>query len=126
MTAIDSDQPNPDALQQQALALLRKSPVTVAIDHLDLDLGPARLRGGGSVQIAAPNAISGEGRISIVGLDALMKQATTVPELKPALPVLIMMKGLGQQQGDTTVWRIRYSGNKVMVNGNDLSAMIPG
>ncbi len=124
--AIDSDQPDPDALQAQALALLKKSPVTVAIDHLDLDLGPARLRGGGSVRISAPNAIAGQGTISIVGLDALVKQATTVPQLKLALPVLIMMKGLGQQQGDATTWRIRYSGNKIMVNDNDLSAMLQG
>ena len=124
--AIDSDQPDPDALQAQALALLKKSPVTVALDHLDLDLGPARLRGGGSVRISAPNAITGQGTVSIVGFDALMKQAATVPEMKPALPVLIMMKGLGKQEGDATTWRIRYSGNKVMVNDNDLSAMLQG
>ena len=126
MTAIDSDQPDPAQLQEQALALLRKSPVTVAIDHLDLDLGPARLHGGGRVDISAPNAIRGQGTVSVVGLDALMQQATTVPELKPALPVLIMMKGLGQQQGNATVWRIRYAANKVMVNDNDLTALLQG
>ena len=126
LAAIDADQPDPDALEEQALALLQKSPMTVAVDNLDLDLGPARLHGGGGVRISAPDEISGEGTISIVGLDALMKQATRVPELKPALPVLIMMKGLGQQQGNATIWRISYSGDKVMVNDNDLSTMLPG
>jgi hypothetical protein len=126
MAAIDSDQPDPDALQAQALALLKKSPVTVAIDHLDLDLGPAKLHGGGGVEISAPDRMTGDGTVSIVGLDALMKQAATVPDLKAALPVLIMLKGLGHQQGNTTTWRIRYAGDKVMVNDTDLSAMLPG
>jgi hypothetical protein len=54
------------------------------------------------------------------------KSAATVPELKPALPILIMMKGLGQQEGNSTTWRITYSGNKIMVNDNDLSSMLPG
>jgi hypothetical protein len=40
--------------------------------------------------------------------------------------VLIMMKGLAQQQGNATIWRISYSGDKIMVNDNDLSTMLPG
>ncbi len=126
LAAIDSDQPDPDQLQEQALALLQKSPVTVAVDNVELDLGPARLHGGGGVRISAPDAISGEGTISVVGLDALMKRATTVPDLKPALPVLIMLKGLGHQEGNSTTWRISYAGDKVMVNDNDLSGMLQG
>ena len=126
LATIDSDQPDPDEFQEQAMALLQKSPVTVAVDNLDLDLGPARLHGAGGVRISAPDAISGDGTISVAGLDALMKRAMTVPELKPALPVLIMMKGLGEQQGNTTTWRISYSDDKVMVNDNDLSAMLQG
>lgn len=126
LRAIDSDEPNGAELSEQAAALLQRSPVTIGLDSLDLELGPARLHGSGGVEISGPDQVSGEGRITMIGLDALMRSAATVPELKAALPVLIMAKGLGQQEGNATTWRVTYSGNKIMVNDNDLSAMLPG
>ena len=41
-------------------------------------------------------------------------------------PVLLMLKGLGEQKGTETVWRITYAANKVLVNGQDLSALLSG
>jgi len=110
----------------QATALLHTAPVTVGLDDVEIDLGPARLRGGGELRIAAADEMSGEADITITGLDALIRQAAAIPQMKQALPVLIMLKGLGRQDGNATRWKITYSGKKVMVNGNDLSALLPG
>ena len=62
----------------------------------------------------------------MTGLDELIKRSSTTPELKQAGPVLIMLKGLGKPDGKQMVWKIAYDGGKMMVNGNDLSGMIPG
>jgi hypothetical protein len=126
LRAIDSDAANGNELSNQATALLRRAPVTVGVDDVELDLGAARLRGGGELRIAAANNMSGEAEITVTGLDALIRQASATAELKQGLPFLVMLKGLGRQDGDDTHWKISYSGKKVMVNDNDLSAMLPG
>ena len=122
---IDSDQANDD-MNAQAMALLRKSPVTVGLDSVEIDIAQARLRGSGELHIAAAKQMSGTADITVFGMDALMKQAGSVPELKQGLPFLIMVKGFGKQEGNSTSWKITYSGKKIMVNDNDLSGMLPG
>jgi len=126
LRAIDSDGTNANELTDQAMALLRKAPVTVGLDGVEIDLGSARLRGGGEVRIAAANDMTGHADIVVIGLDALIKQASAVRELKQGLPFLIMVKGFGKQEGNATSWKITYTGKKIMVNDNDLSAMLPG
>ena len=125
LRAIDSDGANAGELVEQATALLHKAPVTVGVDNVELDLGSSRLRGGGEVRIAAANEMSGHADITVVGLDGLMKQVAAVPELKQAMPFLILAKGLGHQEGNATSWKIVYSGKKITVNDNDLSSMLP-
>lgn len=125
LRAIDSDGTHGDELNEQAMALLKKAPATVGVDGLDVDLGPAHIRGNGEMRIAAANDMSGHADITVIGLDALIKQAGTVPELKSGVPVLLVMKGFGVQEGNATKWKITYNGKKIMVNDNDLSAMLP-
>jgi hypothetical protein len=126
LRAIDSDGTHGDELTEQAMALLRKAPATVGVDGVDIDLGPAHLRGSGEMRIAAANDMSGHADITVIGLDALIKQASAVPELKSGVPFLLMAKGFGVQEGNATRWKISYSGKKIMVNDNDLSSMLPG
>ena len=125
LRAIDSDGTNDNALMDDATQLLRKSPLTVGLDDVAFDLGPAHLNGSGEVHVAAKNQMTGEADITVTGLDALIQQAASMPEMKQALPILIMLKGLGRQNGDATHWKITYNARKILVNGNDLSAMLP-
>jgi len=129
LRAIDSpDDNNSEQLQAEAKGLMRQGPLTFGLDDVTLDLGPARLTASGEVQVPAPEPeeISGHADISATGLDALVKQAHTQPDLRRALPVLIMLKGLGEQDGEATVWHVTYRDRQWLVNGNDLTQMVPG
>jgi hypothetical protein len=123
--AVDSDGADP-VLQAQAEDLLQKGPITVGLDDLALDFGPVALKGAGAMQIASRQSYTGEAHFSATGMDEMIRRAGGTPELQQAVPVLILLKGIGQQEGDKMVWNISYQGGKIMVNGNDLSQMIPG
>lgn len=124
-TAIDSaDRPDYDATAD-GMALLADHPVTIAIDELVLDAGPAHLTGTGELAVASPSDATGKGELKLTGLDALIKLTGTDPALKMAMPVLIFLKGIGEVRGKEVVWKITYADDKVLVNGTDLSAMIP-
>ena len=125
LRAADSDGKDPQ-LQADAMALLEKGPVVAGLDDLSLDFGPATLKGSGEVRISGINQYQGEAHFAATGLDALIKQANTVPELKQAGPVLFLLKGMGRQDGANTVWDVTYRDSKVLVNGNDLAGMLGG
>jgi len=36
-----------------------------------------------------------------------------------------MLKGIGEQKGDTTTWNVTYADGHTEVNGTDLSALMP-
>ena len=43
--------------------------------------------------------------------------------LAQVLPALVFAKGIGRNVGDKVVWDVTYLGDKLLVNGTDLSAM---
>ncbi len=112
-------------IEVQAMALLAANPVALGIEDLLLDVGPMRLKGTGSLEVAGIDELSGEAELRATGFDALIRRANAVPELKAAAPVLIFLKGIGKQEGTETVWSITYSDNKVLVNDTDLSDLMP-
>ncbi len=121
------DDPNAaDDSMQVAAALLAKGPLVLGVKDIAVDLGPATLSGGGAVTVKSVADYSGAGEFHATGLDELIQKANATPELKQAAPGLVFLKGLGKQEGKITVWKIRYAGNKLFVNDNDMSAMIPG
>ena len=114
------------ALEAQGEALLHDGPLTIGIDELAVDAGPAQLQGKGEVRVVAADNVAGEARIRATGLEALIRLAGQVPELKAALPVLFFLKGIGEPDGDATVWNLEYRDGKFLVNGTDFSKMMPG
>jgi len=114
-----------DSLQAEALGLLAKGPLKIGLEDVAIDLGAATLKANGSVTIAAVDDIKGSARIDAVGLDTLIHSANTVPQLASAAPFLIMLKGIGEQKGDTTTWNVTYADGHTEVNGTDLSALMP-
>jgi hypothetical protein len=110
---------------RMAAALLAKAPLMLGIDTLSVDFGPARLTGTGDLQMVSPADISGEAELRMTGLDQLLQAATGTPALRRAGPVLIFLKGIGKVDGNATVWKIIYRNGEMMVNGTDISAMVP-
>jgi hypothetical protein len=121
-TAIENDGQDFEA---QAATLLAANPVALGIEDLLIDLGPMRLKGSGSVEVARLDELGGEAVLRATGFDALIRRANAVPELKMAAPVLIFLKGIATQEGTETVWRITYADRKVLVNDTDLSDLLP-
>lgn len=109
-----------------AAELLDKGPVRVAIGNIGFDLGPATVSGGGGVDIVSPVAFTGGANFRMTGLDALIRKANGTPELQQAAPMLIFLKGIGRQEGEATVWKIRYADNKLFVNDTDMTGMMHG
>ncbi len=123
--AIDSDGTDDDALTQEAMGLMAKGPLTIGIDDLSLDMGPGQLSGSGTVALSSPVDYVAQAALRLKGFDALMKDAQTRPELAQAAPVMIFLKGIGKPDGDSIVWNISFQDKKLLVNGTDLSQMMP-
>ena len=123
--AIDSNGSDDDELTQMAIGLLAKGPLSVGLDDLSLDMGPGSLKGSGAVQVSSPTDFVAQAALRLTGYDALMHDAAIRPELKPAGPVMIFLKGIGKQEGDAIVWNISFQDKTLLVNGTDLSSMIP-
>ncbi len=124
--AIDTAGDDDADMAGAVLELLADQPAVVTLDTIDIEVGGARLRGTGSARVSSPSEVSGKAELRMTGLDALMRTVAKVPEAAMAGPVLLMLKGLGEQNGAETVWRVSYAANKMMVNGQDVSALMAG
>jgi hypothetical protein len=124
LAAIDTDG-NDAVLAPQGRALLHDGPLVIGLDEVSADVGPASLKAEGEMRIAGENDVQGEARITVTGMEALLHSAQAVPEIGPALPALIFLKGIGRTDGDTTVWRVAYHDKRLTVNGTDMSKMMP-
>lgn len=113
-------------LGEEALQLLADNPVTIGIDELLVELGVARLGGTGQLQVASATEITGAAELRMKGIDALIRLIGQLPEARAAMPVAVVLKGIGKVEGEETVWRIAYADGRATVNGTDLSTLMPG
>jgi hypothetical protein len=113
-------------LEEQANALLENGPLAVGMDDFTADFGPATLAAGGEMRVTGPSRVAGEAHIAVRGLDRLLRDVTADPDLQQAAPVLIFLKGIGQQDGPETVWNLAYSDGHLIVNGTDMTQMMGG
>lgn len=114
------------ALMPGMIQMMADGPIGVGIDELLVDLGTSKLTGTGKVEIASPGDIVGHAEIHLRGLDALLRQVNATPQTKQAAPALIFLKGIGEQNGEDTMWVVEYQDSKLTVNGTDMSGMMPG
>lgn len=124
--AIDNAGSDDFDMASEAMQLLAGNPAVVSLDALDIDLGASRLRATGQMAVASPEDVTGKGEVRVTGLDALIRTVNKAPEAAMVGPVLLMLKGLGEQKGAETVWRITYAANKMLVNDQDVAAMFGG
>ena len=117
--------PDPARLEPQVQALFAQGSLTVGIEALTVDIGPAEFTGAGSVLLLSPTEREGQARIVATGFDALIDQARADPRVSAALPMLILARGLAKPDGDRLVWAIATDrSGKATVNGVDFAGMI--
>ncbi|HET7882276.1 MAG TPA: hypothetical protein VFL55_15425 [Acetobacteraceae bacterium] len=123
--AVDAteDGANASSLEPDITAIFAHGGVKLALDTLAFDIGPAKVEGSGQVTALSPDTWHGEAHVTATGLDDLASLARTNPDLKEALPALIMLRGLGKPDGKKLVWDIVSDGPSVQVNGLDLSQL---
>jgi len=91
----------------------------LGIDALDFDVGPAQVKGHGSVIALSPTDLRGTARVTVTGFDALADRMRDDPQLQQALPFMIVARGLARTEGGTLVWDIVFTPDGVTVNGVD-------
>jgi hypothetical protein len=113
-TAPDVD---PAMLQSQATALLATPGAKAAIEALAFDVGPLRVRGSARFVPRVNGEIGADVHISAIGVDALLAQMQSKPNMQGALPMLFLAKGMGRVQGENVVWDVALGGGPITING---------
>lgn len=125
LQAIDGDAGSTPDMASDAAALLGGGPLHIGLDKLAMDLGPAELQATGGFEKAAANSTTGQAHIVATGFDALISKVSAAAELRRVLPMLFLLKGVARQDGDRSVWDVKYENGKLTVNDMDLSALAP-
>lgn len=115
-----------DGISARAISLAADGTAQVGIDTLAIELGAARLEGNGHMRLLAPDQPAGKAHVTLTGIDDLMAQASHNPTLQPAVPVLVMLRGLAKPEGKLLVWNVSYTPERTLVNGVDLKQMFGG
>ena len=124
--AVDAQPEKPD-FDTEMETVLAAGKAVVGIDNIALDIGPMQLKGGGEIAIAGMADFTGAAELRATGLDALIRRVNATPSLKQAAPVLIFLKGIGEQEGADLVWKITAQDGAIEVNGTSLSDLgFPG
>lgn len=122
---LDSTRDGADSakLEADAAALFTEGGATIGLDALSIELADLRIEGSGRLRMLVPGQASVEGRLSALGLDAMMQQAGKDPELQMVMPFLAIIRGLGRAEGERMVWDLALTRDQAMVNGVDVMRM---
>jgi len=116
----------PSRLGPQVDTLLSHGGITVGFETLAFDIGPAKFSGRGKVLVHSSADQTGQAEIEASGFDALMQKVQKDPALSEGFPVLVLARGLARPSGDRLVWTIDLQGDRLTVNGTDLSSVLGG
>ncbi len=124
---IDNPSFGADNLSDAVVALLSHGPVRLSLDGSDVDLGPTHLHATGAIATSSLRLhdATGTADVTATRLDALIQRLSLTPARREAFQALVFLKGLGKAEGDRTTWRVDFRGGKLLVNGQDFSAIIP-
>jgi hypothetical protein len=123
--AIDQDSASDPKNEQMLKDAVAKSPPEVGFDDIALEMGTAKLTGSFSMLATFSNNIVAHAAIRFVGYDTVLADINSHPEMKQAGAMMIFAKGLAKPDGNALVWNISFENKKLLVNGNDMSAMVP-
>ena len=120
-TSMNSAGPPPEFM-----AMLGRGTLGAGLDSFSFDTGGATFAGSGRVTMPTPDTIDGKAQITATNFDALSQKLASIPDLASVMPVVFTVKGMAKTVENRLVWDITYSGSSLMVNGNDVSAMMGG
>lgn len=124
--AIDKGDMQPAMVMPAITVAMLRLPLTTSLDEFSFAMGPAKWVASGTLHSAGPQDIAGDALVKATGLDALIRLASTDSRLRGLAPRLVFLKGIGQQDGDSVIWKVVRAGNKTTVNGSDLSQLVRG
>jgi hypothetical protein len=108
---------DPALLRAQAMALISDPNARVGIESLAFDSGPVAVTGTARLVPEANGQFGGDIHLVARGVDALMAQAASQPNLQRLMPLVFMAKGMGRPEGDSLVWDISVGDGPIRVNG---------
>ena len=114
--------PPPEAVNK----LFSRGGINTGLESFTVDVGGTVFAGNAKVQVASPSRVSGTGQITATNFDALVAKANAIPQMQQAGPVFLLVKGLARNEGGKLVWDVSYQNGRVLVNGQDMSAMMGG
>lgn len=123
LTDATAESPDEDKLEAEAMALITAPDASVGLEALSIELDTLRLQGSGRMRMIGPDSVGIEARLSAAGLDDLIEKAKADQDLAPAMPILVMVRGLARPEGDRLVWDLAITEDQALVNGVDVMAM---
>ena len=75
--------------------------------------------------LASPAAAQTVSDVTATNLDAMIRALSADPNGKRLVPVLTLLKGAGQQQGNTVTWHLEFRDGHLFVNGTDVKQLVP-
>jgi hypothetical protein len=123
--AVDATAETPDGarLAAEASALWNDPAAHFGMESLAIAVGPTRLEGSGQVHFITPGEPELVARLTAAGLDTLLTRAATKPAMQRALPVLLILRGMGRSEGNRLVWDVVARKGHVLVNGLDMKML---
>ncbi len=99
--------------------------LSLGLDKVVVEFADASLAGSGTLRFASddPAAVSATADLSVTGIDAITAELAAHAETKDTIAPLALLKGLGRQDGTVMTWHMDFSGGKLTVNGQDVTAM---
>ncbi len=73
--------------------------------------------------LASPASAQTASDITATNLDAMIKALNADPNGRRAATMLSLLKGIGQQRGDTVTWHLELRGGRLFVNGTDVNQL---
>jgi hypothetical protein len=111
-------------LEPEIASLFAQGTVTLGLEALAFTIGPARFDGAGSLLIVSEDEAEGQARLTATGFDALAETIRNNPDLRQAVPILVLARGLARSDGDRLIWDLAATlAGGITVNGVDLSAL---
>ncbi len=112
-----------DRVAPDLQALFAQGGIQFGFDSLVLQVAEARLGGTGKFVLTSPSTLTGQAEFTADGLDGLLARAQEDPVMQQAAPVLIFLKGIAKTNGSQATWLLTVDGDRLLVNGVDLSAL---
>ncbi|MGI4955734.1 MAG: hypothetical protein ACRYGM_28335 [Janthinobacterium lividum] len=104
-------------------ALFSHGGVVTGLESLAIELGSTSFAGEGKLTMTGPHDLAGTARLTADNFDALIQSLGAIPMAAQAMPVAIFLKGIARNDGGKLVWDLTYTGDRILVNAIDLSAM---